>query len=124
MSNNEMKFDPMTGQPIQNSVQIDNQVQNIQQVPTIEQVQPQNNVEVQTVPIEQQINTIDTNINNIQAVPTVEQSKQDFINNTQSVTSEPKKEKKDGINWAFIIIMFAIILGAIIFVFPYLLKNL
>ena len=84
----------------------------------------QNNVQVQTVPVEQQINTIDTNINNMQAVPTVEQSKQDFINNTQSVTSEPKKEKKDGINWTFIIIMFVIILGAIIFVFPYLLKNL
>lgn len=124
MNNNEMKFDPMTGQPIQNNAQLDNQIQNIQPVPTVEQMQPQNNVQVQTVPVEQQINTIDTNINNMQAVPTVEQSKQDFINNTQSVTSEPKKEKKDGINWTFIIIMFVIILGAIIFVFPYLLKNL
>lgn len=132
MNNNEIKFDPATGQPIQNNmdnntqtnIQVNNQVQTVAPVAPIEpQVNPTNE-QSQTVAINPQINNIDTSINNIQSIPTVDQSKQEFINNTQSLAIEKKTEKKHGINWIFIIALFVIILVAIIFLFPYLLKNL
>lgn len=138
MNTNEIKFDPMTGQPIQNNmnnnVQPNNtqtnvqpQPQNIQPVVPVAPIEPQisnTTVEVQPAPIEQSINTTDTNVNNMQSIPTVDQSQQQFINNTQSLTAENKVEKKQRINWTFLIILFVIILAAIFFLFPYLQKNL
>lgn len=131
MNNNGMNFDPITGQPIQNNTnntnqqnaQINNQMQTVQPVAPVAPIEPQlntTNPQMQQTPIDPQIE----NFNNLQAIPTVEQSKQEFINNTQSLSTEKTTEKKQGVNWTFIIILFAVILVAIIFLFPYLLKNL
>ena len=138
MDNNQMNFDPMTGQPINNSV--NNTPVSQQNIPIVgleqqsTQVQPQQPQVVQ--PVQQPINQVQPQIteqpvqNNtviqqpMQSVPTVEQSKQDFINNTQALTPEKKEEKKDGVNYAFIIILFVVIFAAIFFLFPILLKYI
>lgn len=57
-------------------------------------------------------------------IPNVDQDKQSFINNVESMNNEKKEEKKEGINFAFIIILFAIILAAILFLFPFLLNYI
>lgn len=62
--------------------------------------------------------------NELQSIPTVEQDKQSFINNVQSLNQEKKEEKKDGINFVFIIILFIVILVAIYFLFPILLDYI
>ena len=59
----------------------------------------------------------------MKAIPTAGQSTQEFINNTQSMTSEKKEENKGKVNYAFVIILFIIILASIFFLFPYLLKH-
>lgn len=119
--NNQMNFDPITGQPInQNN---NNIVPNNGTINTVEQnnipVQPENTLNQQsletTVINPQQI---------IQNIPTVEQSKQEFINNTQANSSTKQEDKKDGPNIAFIIILFIIIFASIFFLFPYLQKTL
>lgn len=105
MNNNQMNFDPMTGQPInQNITTIPNQVQTTQSVQ-----QPANNINIQQ---------------QLQSIPTVEQTKQEFINNTQAENVVKKEEKQDGPNIVFIIILFVIIFAAIFFLFPYLMKVL
>ena len=105
MNNNQMNFDPMTGQPInQNITTIPNQVQTTQPVQ-----QPANNINIQQ---------------QLQSIPTVEQTKQEFINNTQAENVVKKEEKQDGPNIVFIIILFVIIFAAIFFLFPYLMKVL
>lgn len=122
--NNEIKFDPMTGEPINNTVepiQPENTInQNTEQTNIVE---PQNIVEpvVETQPtnLQSQIQT------ELQNIPTVDQNEQQFINNVQSINNKEKKEdKKEGINFTFIIIMFSIILLAIIFLFPILLDYI
>ena len=122
--NNEIKFDPMTGEPINNNVepiQPENTInQNTEQTNIVE---PQNIVEpvVETQPthIQSQIQT------ELQNIPTVDQNEQQFINNVQSINNKEKKEdKKEGINFTFIIIMFVIILLVIIFLFPILLDYI
>lgn len=60
----------------------------------------------------------------MQTIPTVDQSKEAFIDNTQANSTAKKQAKKDGPNWAFIIILFIIIFASIFFLFPYLLKTL
>ena len=124
MNNNQMNFDPMTGQPINNNP-----------VPTAP-VNPIPNV--QPIPIEQQVTTIEsqpiiqqptnnTYINpqqQMQGIATVEQDKQQFIQNTQASTVVKKEEKKEGPNIGFIITLFIIILASILFLFPYLMKVL
>lgn len=119
--NNKIKFDPMTGEPINNS--------------TIEPIQPENNInqsieettiaEHQNI-VEQQPNNTQSQIQTeLQSIPTVEQNEQQFINNIQSINDKEKKEeKKEGINFTFIIIMFVIILLAIFFLFPILLDYI
>ena len=121
MNNNQMNFDPITGQPINqnnNNIVPDNQTIN-----TLEQ----NNVLVQPENILNQ-QPVETTVVNpqqaIQNIPTIEQSKQEFINNTQANSPVKKEEKKDGPNIAFIIILFAIIFASIFFLFPYLQKTL
>ena len=60
----------------------------------------------------------------LQNIPTVEQNKQDFINNVQNMNQETNVQKKESINFIFIIILFVIILAAIYFLFPILLKYI
>ena len=110
MNNNQMNFDPITGQPINQNLDNNNTVLPKQEQPVapVQPVQP-----VQPIPVvdEQQ---------QIQNIPTVEQSKQEFIDNTQANSTVKKEEKKDGPNIAFIVILFVIIFAAIFFLFPYL----
>lgn len=110
MNNNQMNFDPMTGQPInQNITTIPNQVQTTNSQTTQSVQQPANNINIQQ---------------QLQSIPTVEQTKQEFINNTQAENVVKKEEKQDGPNIVFIIILFVIIFAAIFFLFPYLMKVL
>ena len=96
-------FDPMTGQQIS---------------------QPTNNTQVGSeIPVQ----SIDSAIqiqNELQAIPTVEQGSNAFINNVQSMNQEKKEEKKEGVNFVFIIILFIIILATILFLFPLLLDYI
>ena len=121
MNNNQMNFDPMTGQPInQNIATIPNQVQtNNAQI--VQQVQPDDNQTNQSV--QQTTNNINVQ-QQLQSIPTVDQTKQEFINNTQAENIVKKEEKQDGPNIVFIIILFVIIFAAIFFLFPYLMKVL
>ena len=118
--NNEIKFDPMTGQPINNTVE-PIQPKDIakQEVEPNSIIEPQNTIEQQPINMQTQIQT------ELQNIPTVDQNEQQFINNIQSINNKEKKEeKKEGINFTFIIIMFIIILLAIIFLFPILLDYI
>ena len=116
-----MRFDPMTGEPI---------VSNESVVPVNEQVPNEPVVEVNTeVPV-QDTNTVN-NVNDavqiqneLQSIPTVEQGKEAFINNVQSMNQEKKEEKKEGVNFVFIIVLFVVILAAIFFLFPLLLDYI
>ena len=71
-----------------------------------------------TEPINQEIQ-IQSQLQNI---PTVEQNKEQFINNVQSMNQEKKEEKKEGISFVFIAILFIVILVSIVFLFPILSK--
>ncbi|MBR6690873.1 MAG: preprotein translocase subunit SecE [Bacilli bacterium] len=127
--NNNINFDPMTGQPINqnlnnNVVPEQNQAVNVQPVPTVEPVQP---VPVEPIDNLQPAATVNNGAyiqQQMQNIPTVEQSKQEFINNTQANSTMKKEEKKEGPNLTFIVILFVIIFAAIFFLFPYLLKVL
>ena len=83
MNNNQMNFDPMTGQPLNNNI-----------------VQP-NNTPVAPAPVEQipvaqqsENNSQILNQQQMQNIPTVEQSKQQFIDNTQANFAGKVEEKK------------------------------
>ena len=122
--NNEIKFDPITGEPINNTVEPIQPINTINQ--NIEQtniVDPQNAIEPT---VEQQQTNLQSQIQTeLQNIPTVDQNEQQFINNVQSINNKEKKEdKKEGINFTFIIIMFVIILLVIIFLFPILLDYI
>lgn len=140
MNNNQMNFDPITGQPInQNTNNIDNNVvhntleqdniNNVQQVPITETTQTIQNTQSVANITTQEVSTDLVNNNvlpqqQMQNIPTVDQDKQEFINNTQANSAAKKEEKKDGPNIVFIIILFIIIFAAIFFLFPYLQKTL
>ena len=150
--NNGMRFDPMTGKPLNqennNIADINNQTITSNQVisepnvtpsTSIQQpIHPQDNVQppvieaqpqIQQVQHQQDIGNININSDSnvqqqMQSIPTVDQNRQEFINNTQANNVVKKQEKKSGPNIVFIIILFAIIFAAIFFLFPYLLENL
>lgn len=125
MNNNEMKFDPITGQPLNNNLDLNNNI-STQDISTNQNVVQTNQQVIHNAQI-QQSNMVNQDLNNqiqMQSIPTVDQSRQEFINNTQALNAEKKEEKKSGINYAFIIILFAIIFAAIFFLFPYLLKHI
>ena len=153
MNNNQVSFDPMTGQPINNTNSVANQLAMqqpaqsvVQQSVTQQPVQPATQQPVQpTIQQNDQINVPNLNENpnatisvapsieqpqpiNIQqqlsAIPTVDQNPQQFVNNTQATNVVKKEEKKEGPNIAFIVIIFVIIFAAIFFLFPYLLELL
>ena len=124
MNNNQMNFDPMTGQPINQNI---NNMNNVAVPNQVQQVYTQPIPPVQPVPTVEPVPTVDNIVNTqqqMQNIPTVEQSKQEFINNTQANNTVKKEEKKDGPNIAFIVILFVIIFAAILFLFPYLLDVL
>lgn len=125
MNNNEMKFDPITGQPLNNNLDLNNNI-STQDISNNQNVVQTNQQVIQNAQM-QQSNIVNQDLNNqiqMQSIPTVDQSRQEFINNTQALNAEKKEEKKSGINYAFIIILFAIIFAAIFFLFPYLLKHI
>lgn len=117
MNNNGMKFDPMTGKPL-NNPQTDNQSLNASPIMPAMPEMPQSNSNI-TTPMQNQ------DVNNqplIQGVPTVEQSQQEFISSTQNISSEKKEEKKDKLNYTFVIVLFVLVMLAIYFLFPILLR--
>lgn len=123
--NSNMNFDPMTGEPIQNiqpATPVDNQPvpsqENAQVVSESPAVEPNGQALNATAKEVAQIQ------NELQNIPTVEQDKEAFINNVQTIHQEKQEEKKEGVNFAFIIILFIIILVAIYFLFPILLKYI
>ena len=136
MNNNQLNFNPTTGEPINNV--------NTNAMPNInhQQMQTQPTVGQQTVPNQgsaqplasplqtptmENIKQDNQNINiqqQMQSIPTVDQNAQQFINNTQASNTVKKEEKKDGPNIVFIVILFIIIFAAIFFLFPYLLNIL
>lgn len=120
MNNNQMNFDPMTGQPINQ-----NNTNFATGIPT--NTIKQNSIQTQTSNVnvvqQPQITTFNSQ-QMIQNIPTVEQTKQEFINNIQENNVIKKEEKKDGPNIVFILILFIIIFAAIFFLFPYLQKTL
>lgn len=88
---------------------------------SVNQIQPENNNTTQS--------QLSTNKeikiqNELQNIPTVEQDTQAFINNVQSMNVEKKEEKKEGVNFVFIIVLFIIILSTILFLFPILLDYI
>ena len=127
MENNQLNFDPMTGQPL-NPIPVNNANDNATNNTNYQNiVQPETNT--QSIPSENSTLVQNDQIQNneqllIQSVPTVEQSTQDFINNTQNMTSEKKEEKKDTVNYTFILILFVIIMLVMYFLFPILLKYI
>lgn len=124
MNNNQINFDPMTGQPINPNTNTNNVVPNNGTTTPMQQ----NNIPVQPVNTNNLNPTIEPMAVNVQQpmqnIPTVEQSKQEFIDNTQANSLDKKEDKKDSPNITFIIILFVIILAAIFFLFPYLQKTL
>lgn len=155
MNNNDLRFDPLTGQLITgnnntNNLNTDNaaaqnngaqinpatiggmQVDNNTNFGPTANPTNVNNSAVNTGTITS-INNEQSTITNVQpdnmanqmsGIPTVEQSKQDFISSTQIISSDKNEDKKDGPNFILIAIIFVLILAAIIFVFPFLLKNI
>lgn len=121
---NTIMFDPMTGQPV-------TQIEPMAPTTSLNgQVTSEPLQEVNTE-TPQQNNNVTNNVNNaaqiqseLQSIPTVEQGKEAFINNVQSMNQEKKEEKKEGVNFVFIIILFVVILVAIFFLFPLLLDYI
>ena len=120
MNNNEFNFDSITGQPINNT----NVSQQNIPIVGLEQTNMVYQSQLKPQPVEQPVQNNNFIQQPIQNVPTVEQSKQEFINNTQSLNSQKKEEKKEGVNYTFIIILFIIIFASIFFLFPFLLKYI
>lgn len=122
MNNNELKFDPNTGQPINNNVNnnepkfdpVTGQPINIQEQPVVEQQIA--NVEAPNtgINIQQQMQTI----------PNVDQNQQVFLNNSQANNEEKKENNSDSSNITFLVIIFIIIFAAILFLFPILTKYI
>ena len=98
--NNNIKFDPMTGEPINNFNQPTVSIENIQpkivaETPIIEneqQEKPQNTINNNTI--------VQNELNNI---PTVDQNEQKFINNIQEISKDKQAEKKQEVNFIFLI---------------------
>ena len=131
--NNEMKmrFDPNTGKPLDN-INENTQNNNMKMRFDPNTGKPLNDINENAV-VQANTNNAETSINdslsqsnvtNINNIPTVDQSSNEFINNTQTISSERIEKKKGGLNYTFIIILFIVILISIIFLFPYLAKLL
>ncbi len=82
---------------------------------------PNNNM---AMGIQNQVGQTPNIINPMAGVPTVEQSQQDFIKSTQTISSDNSDDKSSGPNYILIIVIFAIKLAALLFVFPLLLNYI
>lgn len=101
-NNEEIKFNPETGEPIQ----------------PIEQAQPKD-VQSKTMELAGQVNS-----QTLQSVPNVEQNETKFISNIEDANKiEKKNNKKDDLSAIIIGTIFVLVLLAILFLFPYL-KNI
>lgn len=97
--NNEPKFDPLTGEPINNT---DNSKQQV-----YDTLNEQTSIQ-----------------DNLQSIATVDQSSDQFINNVQTEVKNQTSENKEKTSYAFIIILFVIIFAAIFFLFPLISKYI
>ena len=79
----------------------------------------ENNVEIKT---EENTNTLQEQQNNIQSIATVDQSNENFLNNTQNNSTTKSEKMNEKSSYIFIFVIFAIILLAIVFLFPLLNK--
>lgn len=121
--NNQMNFDPMTGQPINQNSNLNNVVP--QSTINTDQITNQ----TMQVATENSFQNVEPNLQNniqqqMQNIPTIEQTRQEFISNTQANNTGKKDEKTEGPNITLIIILFTIIFASIFFLFPYLQKVL
>lgn len=121
MNNTNPSFDPITGQPLNNTIPATGEQNQVQQ--SVVQGTPVETNQVQQ-PAAPSAPVNINQIQQIQNIPTIEQSQQQFIDNTQAQNTENNKEKKEGINYTFLIILFVIMFGAIFFLFPFLLKYI
>ena len=101
---NEIKFDPLTGQPINKKEPTGQELQAMSENQNV--VSNNNNSETEK-------NQID-----LQAIPNVNQSDEQFIKNVQATSKEKNDSSAEGINYAFIVILFIIIFASIFFLFP------
>lgn len=104
MNNNEMNFDPLTGQSIKKEESI---VENGQNAASVTSTQEQT-----------------ASQQDLQSIATVDQSNEKFINNTQSSSKENTNSSDGKMNYAFIIILFIIIFASIVFLFPLISKYI
>lgn len=102
MNNETPKFDPITGQPINNTSNQEDANLNTQNNETKNEA---NNEPV-----------------NMQSIATVDQSNEQFINNVQSDAENKPTQKQEKTSYLFLIILFLIIFAAIFFLFPMLNK--
>lgn len=113
-----------------------NQIENNNTQQEVQPLQPLSDLPVDTVtpqvenndtPVHAANDTVTQQVQiqtELQNIPTVDQNKQQFMNNIQSINQEKNEEKKEGINFVFIIILFVVILAAIYFLFPILLNYI
>ena len=108
------------------NTQINNQYQGVQNQNTNSNiVAAQQSVGAQQVNNQglQQNNSNQVVQNQFQSIPTIEQSNQNFVANTQTISSEKNVDNKKKVNYLLIIILLAVVFGVVFFVFP-LLKNI
>lgn len=131
--NNQLRFDPMTGKPLNNTQQIPqqqmpNQVNTSNQVPGQQVLMNHTAIQQPTIQMQATQSFQPNQQSNIQqqmqAIPTVGQNMQEFINNTQTNSEVKTEEKNNKPNILLIVIIFAVIFAAIFFLFPYLLDVL
>lgn len=102
---------------------------NLNDIPTIDIPQPvpvEQPTEQNNIPIMQSSNenTIAPVPQDLQAIPNVEQTNEQFISNTQSTAKKEEPNKgNESISLIFLLIIFALILGVVIYVFPMLLNK-
>lgn len=118
--NTNIKFDPMTGKPLN----IDNNKNDLQiQTQSVDK----NNIKFDPMtgkPLNENSDLNDKKENpqvQMQSIPTVDQNNEQFINNIQSTNQEQKEEISSKKNIIFIGILFVVVLIAIFFLFPLLL---
>ena len=72
----------------------------------------------------QQTDSLTSIQNDLQSIATVEQSNENFINNSQSESSEKVESSEGKMNYAFIIILFIVIFAVVYFLFPLISKYI
>ena len=141
--NNNMNFNPFTGEPLvmpsldDMRQDLDNTTVNTMAeepiaMPSLDNMHQENLNTLNEMSYQAPIQNIETTQidpmqetyiqRELENIPTVDQSEEKFINNVQTINQEKKEEKKEGINFIFIIVLFALLLAAVLVLFPFLLK--